>query len=285
MPHLIGYVDNSSQLAHYAMLETIRDFCEDNDWTILRYDDVPANRELIMMAPGISGAEEIYLGVRTYQNVGADYYNLAVAGFTGYVPGNTFGTQPGARLSGVPAHNQRIDYWMTLNGQRLAFAMKVGTPVYESGYIGKFLPYATPSQYPYPVVCAGMLNGTPATRFSDTSHTFYLRGNSASLGMRFVDGVWRNSYCYPWGNTTIMNTGTSAYAMRPTGDNYKLVPVVLHDNSANVYGELDGVFAITGFDNAVENTLTIDGVDYVVIQDVARTEFIDYYALRLDPNP
>jgi hypothetical protein len=223
--------------------------------------------------------------VRTYQNVGADYYNLAVAGFTGYVPGNTFGTQPGARLSGVPAHNQRIDYWMTLNGQRLAFAMKVGTPVYESGYIGKFLPYATPSQYPYPVVCAGMLNGTPATRFSDTSHTFYLRGNSASLGMRFVDGVWRNSYCYPWGNTTIMNTGTSAYAMRPTGDNYKLVPVVLHDNSANVYGELDGVFAITGFDNAVENTLTIDGVDYVVIQDVARTEFIDYYALRLDPNP
>ena len=53
-------------------------------------------------------------------------------------------------------------------------------------------------------------------------------------------------------------------------------------SGANQLGELDGVHQITGFDNAVENTLEIDGVTYVVIQDVARTGFNDYFAMRLD---
>ena len=283
MPHEIDFVDNSSVLAHYAMLAAIRDFALANGWTILRYDTVPANRELIMMAPGLSGTEEIYVGIRTYQDVANDYYNLCVAGFTGYVSGNTFDTQPGVRLSGVPAHNQRIDYWMTINGQRLAIAMKVGTPVYESLYIGKFLPYATPSQYPYPLIVGGMLTGAAATRFSDSAHSMGYKGNKAALGMRFTTGAYLTPFTWPWGSTTLMeaNPGINSQ-MRPAGTSYKLLPVVLYD-ATNVFGELDGVFAITGFDNTVENTLTIGGVDYVVIQDVARTGFIDYYALRLDP--
>lgn len=283
MPNQIGFVDNTSVLAHYAMLQAIRDFALANGWTILRYNTVPADRELIMMAPGLSGTEQIYVGIRTYQDVPSDRYNLCVAGFTGYVSGNTFDTQPGVRLSGVPTHNQRIDYWMTINGQRLALAMKVGTPVYESAYIGKFLPYATPSQYPYPVVAAGMLNGAANTRFSDAVHSMPYKGNTAALGMRFVDGTWKQPFAYPWGNNSLMNPAAATnYAMRPTGTSYKLLPAVLHDNALNVFGELDGIFAITGFDNVVENTLTIAGINYVVIQDVGRTGFTDYYALRLD---
>jgi hypothetical protein len=50
----------------------------------------------------------------------------------------------------------------------------------------------------------------------------------------------------------------------------------------NVFGALEGICYITGFDNTVENTLTINGVDYVVMQDVYRTGFPDYYAMRLD---
>lgn len=280
MPHEIDFVDNTSVLAHYAMLQAIHDFCDANGWTILRYDTVPANRELIMMAPGLSGTEEIYVGIRTYQDVANDYYNLCVAGFTGYVSGNTFDSQPGARLSGVPAHNQRIDYWMTINGQRLAVAMKVGTPVYESFYIGKFLPYATPSQYPYPVVAAGMLNGAAATRFSNAVHSMPYKGNTAALGMRFVDGIWKQPFTWPWTNALPVFGVT--FEVRPTGSNYKLLPVVLNDNALNVFGELDGIFHITGFDNVVENTLTIGGTDYIVIQDVGRTSFNDYYAMRLD---
>jgi hypothetical protein len=55
---------------------------------------------------------------------------------------------------------------------------------------------------------------------------------------------------------------------------------MLYD-SGNIYGALDGIYHITGFDNVVENTLVIDGKNYVVIQDVGRTSFGDYIALEL----
>lgn len=276
MPHEIGFVQNTGTLAHYMMLEKIKTFAEANGYTILRYDTASFNRELIMMAPGLSGTEEIFMGFRTYHDVGADYYNMTVAGFTGYVSGNTFATQPGAMLSGIPTHNNRIDYWLTLNAQRIALAMKVGTPVYESAYIGKFFKYAFDGQYPYPVVCGGMLNGETSTRYSNTSHSIPYKGDRTNMRMRFNDGVWRQPQCYPWNNTVIAGASTN---MRDTETQYPLIPVVLMD-SQGTYGELDGIFFISGFNNVVENTLIAAG--YIVIQDVGRNGFIDYYAIRMD---
>lgn len=288
MPNAVGFVDNSAGLAHYAMLQVIRDFASANGWAVLRYDTSIANRELILKGSGLSGAEEIFVGFRTYQDAGNDYYNLVAAVFTGYVAGNTFDTQPGAGLSGVPAHNNRIDYWLSVNKQRIALAMKVGTPVYMSAYVGKFLPYGTPGQYPYPVICAGMLNGISATRFSDPAISMPYKGyrynspqNYNNLYMRFIDGTWRSPLAYPWSGDPNWIGAPGGWTLRDTGGNYPLVPVVLRDD-ANLFGELDGIFFISGFNNAVENTTVVDGVTHVVIEDAYRTGFIDYYALRLD---
>lgn len=252
-------------------------------YDILRYDTSATDHQLIMKAKGLDGLQEIYLGLRTYHDVAADYYNLLAGVFTGYVPGNTFDTQPGAALAGVPAHNNRVDYWLSLNGQRIAMAMKVGTPVFEHVYLGKFLPYSRPSQFPYAVICGGMLVGAAATRFSDSTHDFYLRGNSARGQLR-TPGGWINMHCYPWGNTFIAGASTSntSLQLRDTTNEYPLLPVELHDNSANLYGQLDGIFYVSGFNNAVENTIVISGVTYVVVQSVARTGHTDYYALQMD---
>ncbi|MDR1890113.1 MAG: hypothetical protein LBQ81_12175 [Zoogloeaceae bacterium] len=278
MPHLIGYVDNANQLAHYELLETIKTFAAANGWQVLRYDTAIANRELILKGVGYTGQEEIYVGLHTYQDAEADYYNLAAASFTGYVAANSFVTQPGVIRSGVPCHNQRIDYWLTVNPQRIAGALKVGTPVYESFYIGKMLPYARPSQYPYPMICGGMLDGVPATRFSDTGHSVPYKGTRNNLRMRFNDGLWKIPTAYPWNNAWLAGATSQ---LRPAGDHYALLPIELSDANG-IYGALDGVCHIAGFDNAVENTLAVDGVDWVVIQDVSRTGFNDYYALRMD---
>lgn len=276
MPHAIGFVDNSGgTLAHYKMLEKIRDVAVASGfWEVMRYNTAVDDRELILKGKGYTGTEEIYVGVRTYQNPSADYYNLCVATFTGYVPSNTFDTQPGVRLSGVPAHNQRIDYWLTVNPQRIACCMKVGTPVYEHFYIGKFFPYARPSQYPYPIVCAGMLSGTAATRYSDTSHSMPYKGNRVNLAMRFNTGVYLQPETHPWNNTYLAGTTQ----LRDTNDSYPLLPVILNDANG-IYGELDGIRYISGFNNVVENTC---GPDWVVLQDVSRTGFVDYIALKLD---
>ena len=279
MPHKIGFVTNSGgKLAHQNMLQVVKEFAEANGWAVMRFIDTAASHELILKAPGLSGLEEIFVGMRTYESVAADYYNLTAAGFVGYVPGNTFASQPGAVLSGVPAHNTRIDYWLTLNGQRLVLAMKVGTPVYESIYLGKMLPYARPDQYPYPVVVGGMLSGEPETRFSETTHGIPFKGARANLRLRFNDGSWLTPSVHPWNSRYVAGWDVQT---RDTGGFYPLMPCSLV-SGANLLGELDGVHQITGFDNAVENTIEIEGVTYVVIQDVGRTGFNDYYAMRLD---
>lgn len=276
MPHAIGFVDNSGgTLAHYKMLEKIRDEAVASGfWTVMRYNTSIANRELILKGKGYSGAEEIYVGVRTYQDASADYYNLCVATFTGYVPSNTFDTQPGVRLSGVPAHNQRIDYWLSINPQRIICCMKVGTPVYEHFYIGKFFPYARPSQYPYPMICGGMLNGAAPTRFSDLNHSMPYKGNRANLAMRFNTGIYLQPDTHPWNNTYL----AGQTQLRDTNGFYPLLPVILNDVNG-IYGELDGIRYISGFDNVTENTC---GPDWFVFQDVSRNGFIDYIALKLD---
>lgn len=297
MAYQVGYTDNtgSEGLAHRQFLHVVKALAEANGWETLRHVTSGAVHELILKGEGLAGTDEIYVGMRAYHDAGADYYNVTVAGFTGYVSASPFTSQPGFFESGIPAHNQRIDYWLAVSPRRIAFGLKVGTPVYEHGYMGFFLPYATPSQYPYPMAIGGMLQmpaggaltGTAATRYSETTHSMYAKGARPNLRARTVGGVWAQVDAWPWsagytqGDRNFL-ASTANYQLRDTGDTYHLLPVVLNDNGPNVYGELDGVRYISGFNNTVESTLEIEGVDWVVLEDVSRTGFSDYYALRLD---
>ncbi|MGA7439510.1 MAG: hypothetical protein WBW32_15430 [Luteibacter sp.] len=281
MAYEIGFVNNagSEGLAHWQMLLKIKTFAEANGWTTLRYlaPTDGTNRELIMVGPGLSGDQQIFVGFRTYHDVSADYYNLTAAGFTGYVAANAFTAQPGYFETGTPAHNQRIDYWLVVNGQRINFGLKVGTPVYEHGGAGFFLAYATPGQYPYPMFVAGMLNGLAATRFSDTAHSMPYKGSRVNLRIRFVDGSWLQPQVDPWNNAGLAGATSQ---MRDTNGYYPPLPAILMD-ATNLYGELEGIYQISGFNNVVENTMVIDGKTFVVLQDVSRTGFTDYCALEL----
>ena len=309
MAYRIGHVNDASQLAHYAMLEQIADFAENGmasgqGWEIQRYNTAATDRELILKGPGLSGEEEIFIGFRTYQSVSADYYNLVAGVFTGYVPGNSFDTQPGVRLSGIPAHNQAIDYWMVGNGQRIALGLKVGTPVYMHGYAGKFFPYAAPGEYRAPLVCAGMLNGTPPTRFSDVNLSMPYKGGRANFAMRSNMGSWLEPECWPFVNSFLCGDAANTTQVRPTGPNY--FPQRIEPTDAlGVYGFLDGVFYIPGFDNVTENVLQMGGSytvahagktlaqivaeiigdaggrAFVVLQDAHRTGFNDYIAMEM----
>lgn len=287
--------DSGGTLAHYKMLDAIKALAEANGWVTLRHDTVSANRELILKGEGLSGTEEIFVGFRCYQDVAADYYNITFATFTGYLAGNTFQTQPGARLSGVPAHQSLINYFMVCNAQRIALCMRVGTPVYEHGYVGKMFPFARPGEFPFPVVNCGMLTGEAATRFSDTSHAMGYRGTRANFALRTPNGAWTQTDNNPWYNATLQFQPSARYFM---------LPITLHDASPNIYGVLDGIYFITGHTNAVENVVQVGGtpVDptgltvaqivtainaaggraFVVLQDVARTAFNAYIAMEMN---
>ncbi len=48
------------------------------------------------------------------------------------------------------------------------------------------------------------------------------------------------------------------------------------------YGDLDGVFFCQKYSNAAENIITVDGTNHLVIQNVFRTDSLDYWALVLE---
>ena len=151
----------------------------------------------------------------------------------------------------------------------------MGTPVYDSAYVGKFFPYATPAQYGYPMCIGGTLaTWTTYTRYSDATRTMPYSGNKATFQILFVDGTYINPFTYPY---TIIYSAN----LRDHDGIYHLRKVELFSRTQGFFGELDGIYHITGFNNVVENTLKINGVDYVVIQDINRTTFGSYFAMEL----
>ena len=47
------------------------------------------------------------------------------------------------------------------------------------------------------------------------------------------------------------------------------------------WGILDGAYAVPGFNNAAENTVTIGGLAHLVVQNIFRTTYSDYFAIQL----
>lgn len=271
-------------------------------WTQLAYDTSdPTSHKLYLKGAGLSGDKEIFVGFRTYESVTADYYNLTAAGFIGYIPGEAWSAQPGFIESGIPGHNQRIDYWLVADGQSINFGLKVGTPVYESGGVGFFKPYARPSQYGYPMYVAGMLNGAAATRYSETSHSMAWKGARANFVIRDTQGIWVQPSTYPWSNARV---GGATSQLRDTNDEYPILAVQIYQTTPNLWGEFGAIGYVSNFNNTVESvvqkggTPVVDdpgwtsaqrvqaiidagGEPWLCLQDVARTSFNDYFALRM----
>ena len=301
--------------AHYKVLAAIKTLAEANGWTTLRYVNTGADRELILNSSGLSGTEDIYIGFKTYQSVGADYYNMAVSTFTGYISGNTFELQPGARLSGTPCHNNAVTYFLTCNEQRIAGCFKVGTPVYTHFYVGKMLPYGRPGEFPSPLCSGASFDGKEARRFSDTTFTMPYYGSYGFSGsnptlygrmyLRRPDGVYAQQFHHPF--TGGFSSNIQGTGMRPAGANYQPQAIILYNYDdpvkGNVWGELDGITQCTGFNNGVENVmqqggtpvdqtgmtplqavdaiLAAGGRAHVVLQDVARTAFNNFITMEM----
>ena len=252
--------------------------------------------ELILMGQGDAGTEQIYVGIQAFEDVGADYYNFELRGMVGYVSGSAFDAQPGT--SGpcyVHLWNSAIPYWLVANGNRIICVAKVST-VYEVLHLGYILPFGTPGQYPYPLLVGGM-SSVKTLRFSDTSdsHSAFFNPGEFSARLYWVDGTWydfTNKYPYtdskrkvwPW---VFYRRRDRLTWMRDNIDgSYVLIPATLAMESgapsANVIGEIDGVYFVSGFNNGAENLINIGGIDHLVVQNAHRTNIDEYMALRLD---
>lgn len=251
---------------------------EGQEWEVLSYDGAEVDTELYLRGQGLAGDDNIYVGLRAYEVAAQDTFNIACRGFIGFLDGATWDTQPGAGPErGVTAWDQQIPYWIAADGRRFIMGYRVST-VDQILHAGLLTPYATPLQYPLPLMVAGTMTGALEIRWSstDTDHRFFTHGGSGTLRpLRYVEGTWLTDLdTYPFSLNGIFR--------ETYGDYYPLLPVVFSRSTGPaVLGEVDGLYWISGFAQASGNTITIDGDDYIVFQNVFRTGINNYLAMRL----
>src|SRR5690606_2311309 len=121
--------------------------------------------ELVLQGPGLAGTDQINVGILS--EAGSDYGNWKLRGFVGCNPVRTFDDQYKWSIAyDAMLMTSAMSYWIVSNGLRLVMVAKTG-PYYEMVYLGLFLPYATPVQYPYPLLVGG--SSTSSTRWSNVS--------------------------------------------------------------------------------------------------------------------
>lgn len=256
--------------------------------------------ERYLKGPGLAGADAIHVNMRSYANVGSDYYNIEIRGAVAFNNLLPFETQPGTSVS---IHKllwqSATPYWLIANGRRFIIVAKVST-TYSNTYCGFYLPYATSAEMPYPMyigsdsmVARRWSTGAyfAGSFFDPSSDTTGFPGN-ASAYLRHFDGSWQ-----PVANYTDQSGSRSELdriitwpyhkdnMICPNRDNaYPVIPIVINGDysGGNTYGELQGAFYTSGFGNAAENTLTIAAKTYLITQNRGRTQRRDYCAVLLE---
>jgi hypothetical protein len=265
--------------------------------------------ETYLKAPGLSTTEQIYVQIGAYTNGTLGIFNWRLKGALGYNSSNGFFNQPGTSPDAfVYLWNSSIPYWFIANGQRVIVVAQIST-VYETLYLGKFLPDGTPGQYPYPLFIGGTggdgtsING--GGQGADTQASTRAHSDVSNYHAAFFDPacafhcdvaaawqVWNhwnggtdnhssstNNQINPYaddGNSGAGQTnvpGGMKWLVTNADGSYPLLPVRLEQfiTSPNLVGTLDGVFATTGEGNSSGSTYTVGGDTYLAIQDTFRS--------------
>jgi len=309
-------VSTGTATNYLDLLDRLRTFMLANGWASLRFD---GGSEFIAEGEGLGGTDQIFIGIKAEEDAGADWYNWQLNGMTGFDSGLSFAAQPGNIGNALAPHfprlhlwNSAIPYWFVVNPRRVIIVAKIST-IYQLGYLGWINPYLPAVNMPYPMLIAGTSTASNGNRWSTVhdTHSFAVmqpvcaNGSSTENTLltnprssaRFWFGEWhgvQNYFNSSLSNVTRWKTiwpyvtrgGQHYNLMRtiPADGGYVLTPVVVNFTSPAkyVFGELSGIYHVSGFSNAAENIVTIGADSYLVVQNVYRNTISDYCAVKLE---
>lgn len=229
---------------------------DNTGWTNI-YDNSPGGeRELILQGEGLSGTDEILVGVKTYQTMPGFTlgHNWSCHGFTAFNNLLEFWEQPGISpgLDGsgdpdssggafIPLQNDvggvfPIDFWFFINENRIIMSAKVEdatTTIYCTMYLGFMNRFATEAESPYPIYIAAS-TARDDTVFNDTV-SGRITGLTEAIGIqsRVGPAFYRKSGNSVWQsvqNSSLADTGspsrtkTNEYTVYPCGEGNDLAP-------------------------------------------------------------
>lgn len=288
-------------------------------WTVLRRSTFTADlkRDLAeLRGPGSSAGDAIYVQICLFADAAAPAYSIRVLGSQSWqssIPVINPESQPGSLQAGagslnvlprMPVFNSAISYWFVANGRRFIVVAK-SSAYWGSLYAGFFLPYGTPSQYPYPLFIGANTSRGDNYQSSDldiAGSAFWRNdGEYASYSAAILQpsGGWvgTNRFdttytgrTWPWAlslesrKISVGRFELVSLTQLPNGAS-PLLPAVLFDcaNSRpfSIWGELQGVFAVPGFGVAAGDTVTVAGKSHLVVQAATSTNAARFAAIQL----
>lgn len=281
--------------------------------------------DIVLKGPGLSGGDNIFVGMRLVVDTTYDVYQLLFSGMTGVLSSSTVfdGHVNTSPVVGIYLDTQPITYWFVASGRRFIVILQVGGTVFESAYCGYFLPYAAPNQYPYPMFVGGtfgaMIYGLKSYRSVEAGHTSFFNPSTStgayaySSSAKLLDpsGVWYNGMSMELGANATTNSsfmvgprtmgdgnqasqwGTTwrlpGYArmrdrtMELYGGGYALTPITLAQQvpANQTFGVFDGVYDVSGHNTSAGDLIAVDGINHLVVQNVFRTGWSDFCAVKL----
>lgn len=151
-------------------------------WQAAGTDPNPEDR--MLRGPGLTGTDEVYVGIRLDSNVAQDGYWMELRGATGFL---ATAAQYSEHVNSTPhavrmfLDSGNMQYWFVANGRRFVCVVKIST-VFQSCYAGFYLPFAPPTAYPYPMFIGGTsgpvdADGAESWRSEDDNHRMFFNSN------------------------------------------------------------------------------------------------------------
>lgn len=286
-----------------------------------QYRDM-SNDSWVWQGPGYDASRRVYIHARGMCRESLDTHLIEFGYATGHDSGvfGFLGAQPGASsvARSILMNSGTVNYWIYCNSKRLIVVVRSGAQDYTSAYVGFMSAFATPDQWPFPLVCT-------ATSVDDASYSF--RDSNARLSSAADPGL-AAGMCRLWDGTQLTignrpnNVASNLYLERgdtwvspyfygcsgrtdwpgdhsgdwvdylghlfdridPTVQGHlPLFPCVVQDRLYGNLGVLDGLFGIPG--GAVLTALqviTINGQDYRIFPNRTRREGVNWMAVRED---
>lgn len=260
------------------LLSVLATFASANGWTILEQTTTLVS----LRGEGLSGLDEIYCSIGAFENSTAGYYNWEVCGAWAWRSGRALGAHPMSSAKRyIYLWNTSIPYWMVATPRRIIMLAKIST-TYQVMYLGLGDPPATEAQYPYPLIIGGC-GDTAAQSYSATGtvNSAFCSNNGPNGLISRPGGDWDSigpttcpavSQMYEW----------KASMLTDISGGYVFEPIFIVDyNRRATYAALDGIYRVSGFNNSSENIITSGEISHLAFQDVYRTSYGDYFALRL----
>lgn len=300
---------------------------------------------VMLKGPGLAGTDEVFVSLHLYDNTATNVQMVHIVGHDGVLSGNqTYNNHVNSSpRKAFMVWKQSMTYWFVASGRRFYGVVKCGT-TYESFYAGFYLPFASPTSQPYPLMVGGTTGKSTAEvslstatsdhrAFPDPGDTGGIMANEidfTSLSIKAPGGDWldlsncrnttvagnnvsqrRQHLTFPYNSVTSTlspvdnqsSPGASSTSkswqelnnvflnsQKPLLDgSYLLTPVMMlssdlleNTDPVGIWGVMDGIFHVSGYNNSAENIVQLGGVDHLVVQNVNRTSMNSYFAMALE---